>query len=67
MNNVGPKGKGESVWLGFFLYNVLDRFTKIMEQIKEDLLEKEVENQNENNEDSNRQCWQRFLYKLLEH
>ena len=55
MNNVGPKGKGESVWLGFFLYNVLDRFTKIMEQIKEDLLEKEVENQNENNEDSNRQ------------
>ena len=55
MNNVGPKGKGESVWLGFLLYNVLDRFTKIMEQIKENLLEKEVENQNENNEDSNRQ------------
>ena len=29
-SNVGPKGKGESVWLGFFLYNILDRFTKIM-------------------------------------
>ena len=41
-SNVGPKGKGESVWLGFFLYNVLDRFTKIMEQIKDDLLENEA-------------------------
>lgn len=33
-SNVGPKGKGESVWLGFFLYNVLDRFTKIIQKIK---------------------------------
>lgn len=29
-SNVGTKGKGESVWLGFFLYNVLDRFIRIM-------------------------------------
>lgn len=36
-SNVGPKGKGESVWLGFFLYNVLDRFTKIMEQVPNNL------------------------------
>ena len=35
-SNVGPKGKGESVWLGFFLYNILDRFTKIMKKILED-------------------------------
>jgi len=27
MNRVGPEGKGESVWLGFFLYEVLERFT----------------------------------------
>ena len=33
-SNVGPKGKGESIWLGFFLYNVLDRFIKIMQEIK---------------------------------
>ena len=33
-SNVGTKGKGESVWLGFFLYNVLDRFTKIMREIQ---------------------------------
>jgi cellobiose phosphorylase len=29
MNKVGDKGKGESVWLGFFLYDVLLRFAKI--------------------------------------
>ena len=30
MSEVGNKGKGESVWLGFFLYNVLDRFIPII-------------------------------------
>ena len=29
MNWVGNKNKGESVWLGFFLFNVIDRFIKI--------------------------------------
>ena len=29
MNMVGIKGKGESVWLGFFLYDVLMQFTKV--------------------------------------
>jgi cyclic beta-1,2-glucan synthetase len=29
MNKVGEKGKGESVWLGFFLYDVLMRFSDI--------------------------------------
>jgi cellobiose phosphorylase len=33
-SNVGIKGKGESVWLGFFLYNVLDRFIKIIKKIE---------------------------------
>lgn len=28
-STVGNKGKGESVWLGFFQYTVLDRFSKI--------------------------------------
>lgn len=28
-SNVGPKGKGESVWLGFFLYTILERFIPI--------------------------------------
>lgn len=30
-SNVGTKGKGESVWLGFFLYDILGRFVKILE------------------------------------
>ena len=29
MNIVGIQGKGESVWLGFFLYEVLMRFTEV--------------------------------------
>jgi cellobiose phosphorylase len=29
MNLVGEHGKGESVWLGFFLYDVLTRFTEV--------------------------------------
>ena len=33
MNRVGIKGKGESVWLGFFLYNVIDSYTKIMKKV----------------------------------
>ncbi len=29
MNRVGEKGEGESIWLGFFLYDVLNKFVKI--------------------------------------
>ena len=36
MNLVGEHGKGESIWLGFFLYEVLMQFTKIA-SIHEDL------------------------------
>ena len=32
MNLVGIKGKGESVWLGFFLYNVIDMFITMMKK-----------------------------------
>lgn len=35
MNTVGNGGKGESVWLGWFLYTILDRFTEIC-KIKND-------------------------------
>ena len=46
-SNVGPKGKGESVWLGFFLYNVLARFTKIMEKVKDNNSENKNIQENE--------------------
>ena len=32
MSTVGNKGKGESVWLGWFLYDILSSFEKIAEQ-----------------------------------
>ena len=31
MNRVGEQGRGESVWLGFFLYDVLQRFAPLAE------------------------------------
>ncbi|HEX7284455.1 MAG TPA: hypothetical protein VF239_20530, partial [Vicinamibacterales bacterium] len=31
MNRVGPEGRGESTWLGFFIYNVLSDFIPICE------------------------------------
>lgn len=34
-STVGNKGKGESVWLGFFLGNVLEKFSKICEVVEE--------------------------------
>ena len=39
-STVGNKGKGESVWLGFFLYLILERFIPICEE-NEDLDRKE--------------------------
>lgn len=32
MNRVGHEGRGESVWLGFFLYDVLQRFAKLADR-----------------------------------
>lgn len=55
-SNVGSKGKGESVWLGFFLYYVLENFIKICEanQIKE----------NNNQLNSKLQQYQKVMEKL---
>jgi len=35
MSTVGNKGKGESVWLGWFLYNILENFTQACEYKKD--------------------------------
>lgn len=34
-SNIGPKGEGQSVWLGFFLYDILNKFIKICEYKKD--------------------------------
>lgn len=36
MNTVGNKGKGESVWLGWFLYSILQSFAPICRDMDED-------------------------------
>ncbi|MEO8803173.1 MAG: glucoamylase family protein [Rudaea sp.] len=33
MNNVGIHGKGESVWLAFFLFDVLTRFSEVADRV----------------------------------
>ncbi len=34
-STVGNKGKGESIWLGFFLYYILDNFIPIIKEVEE--------------------------------
>ncbi|MFZ5911460.1 MAG: GH36-type glycosyl hydrolase domain-containing protein [Chloroflexota bacterium] len=36
MNRVGLEGKGESIWLGWFLYTVLESFAKICDRMDEE-------------------------------
>lgn len=63
-STVGNKGKGESVWLGFFLYEVLNRFIPICE------LQGDMENANkyrkvqeELKRNLNHQAWDGRWYK----
>ncbi|MCI9245900.1 MAG: hypothetical protein HFJ30_01945 [Clostridia bacterium] len=42
-STVGNKGKGESIWLGFFLYEILKRFIPICQERKEEELAKQYE------------------------
>lgn len=41
MNKVGHKGQGESVWVGMFLYNVLETFIPYVKANKDETLAKE--------------------------
>lgn len=43
MSTVGNKGKGESVWLGFFLYDIINRFIPIMEEYQKKLQNNETD------------------------
>ena len=37
-STVGNKGRGESVWLGFFQYTVLKGFVQVLEEVKKELI-----------------------------
>ena len=63
-STVGNKGIGESVWLGFFLYNILDRFDKICEKIgKVDYIQKYEKIKNSLKQAVNEAGWDGNWYK----
>lgn len=63
MNRVGIKGKGESVWLGFFLYNVIDLFAKMMKTYdKKFELEEYIKFNEKLKENLNKKAWDGDYY-----
>lgn len=64
MNEVGNKGKGESVWLSWFLYKILVDFSPICrEQGREDLADKYNEIAKKLKEQINTNAWDGEWYK----
>ncbi len=45
MNLVGIQGKGESIWLGFFLYTVLTQFSKLAQQYSDAIFSQQCQTQ----------------------
>lgn len=43
MNQIGNKGKGESIWLGWFLYDIINRFLPISEYIGDNEFTEEMQ------------------------
>ena len=63
MNRVGIKGKGESVWLGFFLYGIIDKFTKMMKKYdKEFNIDKYTEFNEKLKDNLNKKTWDGSYY-----
>jgi cyclic beta-1,2-glucan synthetase len=42
MNSVGDKGQGESVWLGWFIYDTLRRFARVCEKMDDEAQAKKL-------------------------
>jgi len=64
MNTVGNRGKGESVWLGFFLYKILEDFIPICEIKNDNSLANEYNNIKENLKKAlNTNGWDGYWYK----
>ncbi|MBQ6323433.1 MAG: hypothetical protein IJI22_01200 [Bacilli bacterium] len=63
MNRVGIKGKGESVWLGFFLYNTIEMFIKTVKQFDKNFDYSKYEKFNEKlKENLNKKTWDGTYY-----
>ncbi|OPJ63563.1 N,N'-diacetylchitobiose phosphorylase [Clostridium oryzae] len=64
MNMVGNKGKGESVWLGWFLYIILDKFKEICKTRQDmDAYNRYFEAQNYIKENININAWDGNWYR----
>ncbi len=63
-STVGNKGSGESVWLGFFLYNILDRFDIICKNVgRTEYIEKYEKIKEELKKALNTNAWDGRWYK----
>ena len=57
-STVGNKGRGESVWLGFFIYDILNKFVSICKEKGDNDLAYKYENINrELKRNINEKCW----------
>ncbi len=64
LNMIGNKGKGESIWLGFFLYDILNRWNKILEYKKDnEQIEKFTKIKNNLKKLLNEKGWDGMWYK----
>ena len=65
LSTVGNKGKGESVWLGFFIYDILNNFIPIMKQKEENenLINEYAEILNKLKKSLNKQGWDGRWYR----
>lgn len=63
-SNLGSKGNGQSIWLGFFLYDILNRFIPVCEMKKRtDLIEKYTKVKEELKRNLNTKGWDGRWYK----
>lgn len=63
-NLIGSKGTGESVWLGFFLYDILNRWEKVLEYKKDNETKEEFSKiKNELKKALNNNGWDGLWYK----
>ena len=63
-SNVGKEGKGMSVWLGFFLYDILNRFIPVCERMdRKDLVNKYSEVREKIKKNLNTEGWDGRWFK----
>ena len=63
MNTVGNKGKGESVWLGWFLYSILKDFSNICKFKNDNVFKKYEKICEKLKSDLNEKAWDRQWYR----